>query len=70
MKLPYMANGVIKLRILRGGSYSGFFIWALTATTCILMRDRQRAFWNTETLQGETHREEVNVALEAETGVT
>lgn len=52
------ANNVIKLRILMGGTYPEFSRWALHAITSILIRHRQREFWNTGTHGKETHREE------------
>lgn len=42
--LSYMAKGVIKLR--SGGVYHGRSGWAQNAITCILITERQRAFWD------------------------
>lgn len=39
-----MAKYIIKLRILKGGSYSGLSQWVLNAFTRILMREKQMDF--------------------------
>ena len=41
-RVYYIANGVIKLRILREGAYSELSRWTRNAITCILVRKRQR----------------------------
>ena len=45
--LPYMANlpvqkNVIKLKILRGGTYPGYSGWILKASINILIRERRQ----------------------------
>ena len=40
--LSYRAKGVIKLRTLRGGVYSGLRKWAYLKITCVLVREMRR----------------------------